>query len=277
MIRRLVAYLYLGDYDPCNEVSIKAFGTIKQHATTAMPAPERHLRKTMFATSQALDECACLAPRKVNSEHQQDKASAYSTVGTLKDSVQVEEPLTIHATMYALADKYQVAGLGDLARDKFEKTLYHHSNSEDFVNAVEIAYTSTPESNRGLRLAVLRAFRICFQVDVTEIPGFEAKLETIDQLSFLLIKSWPTKTEPARSGKPVLPNSTASAAPFSQLFAGHSSSTPATGSGLFANLPSRTPSGLGSSTPVLNTAGNAQTSQTNGFNFGRPAFSTNTR
>jgi len=265
MIRRLVAYLYLGDYDPSDELGIKVFGNIKQHETTTVAAPVCHVRRTMFDTSQAFDECACLA---------------YNAGGILRDSMQVAEPLTIHAAMYALADKYQVTGLGEVAKGKFEKTLHHHYNSEDFVNAVEIAYTSTPESNRGLRDAVLKAFLVCFQVNVTEIPGFEAKLETIDQLSLLLIKSWPKK-EPAKSGNSVLPKSTASASAsassFPPLFSTPIITTPASGGSLFGGLGSRTPSGFGSSMSVPNTAGNAQTSQTNGHGFGGPSSSTTTR
>lgn len=178
--------------------------------------------------------------------------------GTLQDSIQVVEPLTVHATMYALADKYQVEGLGELAKAKFEQRLYHHSNSEDFVNAVQIAYSSTLESNRGLRAAVLKAFRVYFQVNVAEIPGLEAKLETIDELSFLLIKSWPKKTETAKSENAVKTKFAKSAGSFPAPSFG----IPAPTRSLFDGIPSRTPIGFGSFLSVPNGAGNLQTRQT---------------
>ncbi|KAJ4374863.1 hypothetical protein N0V83_001941 [Neocucurbitaria cava] len=110
--------------------------------------------------------------------------------------IQVDSPLTIHATRCALAGKYQVDGLDQLAKEKFDSCLYHHAFSEDFTTAVQVAYGATPESNRGLRDVVVKAFLEQFKVDVTQIPGAEAKLDTMDELALLLIKSWPTKTEP---------------------------------------------------------------------------------
>lgn len=118
----------------------------------------------------------------------------YTAVEKPQTAAEVTNPLTIHATMYALADKYQVSGLGQIAKDKFESCLFHHIHSEDFVSAVQIVYTSTPDSNRGLRDLVIKAFLDHFHVDVLKIPGLEAKLDTIDELSIQLIKSWPVKT-----------------------------------------------------------------------------------
>jgi hypothetical protein len=117
--------------------------------------------------------------------------------------------------MHALADKYHVNGLGEVAKAKFEVCLRHHVNSQDFVTAVQLAYSSTPESNRGLRDAVVNAFLVHFQVKITEVPGLEAKLDTIDELSFLLMKSWPHKTE---KSKPIFGSAAASVKPTSTLF-----------------------------------------------------------
>jgi hypothetical protein len=114
------------------------------------------------------------------------------------NTVEIANPLTIHATMYALGDKYQVAGLCALAKMKFEACLSEHAQSEDFITAVQIAYSSTPDTNRGLRDAVVNAFRTEFKTDIKQMPGAEAKLDCIDELSFLLIKSWPAKIEPEK-------------------------------------------------------------------------------
>ncbi|KAI0584083.1 Kelch repeat and BTB domain-containing protein 1 [Pyrenophora tritici-repentis] len=245
MIRRLVAYLYVGDYDPSHKVGIKAFGNIKQHKSDTEAALTYHPRNLQLKDAEHL-KCACLAPNLTKIEQLvfsigTPELALTSSIGeTICKGIQVKEPLTIHATMYALADKYQVAGLGGVAKAKFEETLHHHSNSVDFINAVQIAYSSTPDSNRGLRDTVVRAFRVHFQVNVAEIPGLEAKLETIDKLSFLLIKSWPKKTEPAQSGYAGLFGSSASserksATPVPSLF-GTMPRPPVTG-GLAASAP----------------------------------------
>ena len=204
MIRRLITYLYVGNYDPCTEGALTAFNDIKQHEPTTPPASAYHVRYHKGGLFGSADFCACLMPnpklikQPVSELKLENKPADYKAVEKLANGLEVLNPLTIHATMYALADKYQVDGLGKLAKDKFEACLHHHSNSEDFVAAVQIAYGSTPETNRGLRDAVVKAFSMYFKVNISEIPGAEAKLETIDELSFLLIKSWPLKTKPQK-------------------------------------------------------------------------------
>jgi hypothetical protein len=207
MIRRLIAYLYLGDYDPCTELVVPQFDSIKQHESITSAASVYHRR-------QDCDLCACLAPNTNNVEQLvseiQSNNSLVSSHKKPRNAVEIDNPLTIHAAMYALADKYHVNGLSEIAKTKFENCLSHHVNSEDFVIAVQLVYSSTPKPNRGLRDVVIKAFLIHFQVNVTEVPGLEDKLDRIDELSFLLIKSWPTKTD---RPKPAVGSAVASAPP----------------------------------------------------------------
>jgi hypothetical protein len=208
MIRRLITYMYLGDYDPCDGLDISRYSYLRQHeSTTTLPATHHpRYRKGMFGSfSFSSDHCACLAPNTKSLDQPARKMappnlpSDYKPVEKAPNTVEVDNPLTIHATMYALGDKYQVDGLSQLAREKFESCLHHHAHSEDFVTAVQLVYSSTPDTNRGLRDVVLSAFRTQFNVDITKMPGAEDKLDTIDELSFLLIKSWPLKSEPTIS------------------------------------------------------------------------------
>ncbi|OAL01024.1 hypothetical protein IQ06DRAFT_136109 [Phaeosphaeriaceae sp. SRC1lsM3a] len=232
MIRRLITYLYLGDYDPSNSWDPHKFKDIDQQGSTTTTSSTYHPRLKAFGTS-ATDPCACLAPNLRNIVQLPktigSNASSLPTCTKAVDEVQVANPLTIHATMYALGDKYHVQGLCELAKEKFESCLQHHAHSEDFVSAVQIVYSSTPDSNRNLRDSVLGAFRTQFQTDITQIPGAEAKLDSIDELSFHLIKSWPTKIEeakPARKSRSRDPNVRDSPSPLpatrpaTSLFAG---------------------------------------------------------
>jgi hypothetical protein len=66
--------------------------------------------------------------------------------------------LIVHAQVYALAEKYSVDGLKELALEKFEKEVESHWNTDDFLQAAEVVYTSTVESDRGMRDIVLRTF-----------------------------------------------------------------------------------------------------------------------
>jgi hypothetical protein len=218
MIRRLITYLYLGDYDPCDGLDILRYNNLRQHVST-VTLPEAHhprYRKGTFGSfSFSSDHCACLAPNTKNLTQPARKMapsslpSDYKPVEKAPNTVEVENPLTIHATMYALGDKYQVDGLSQLAKEKFESCLHHHAHSEDFITAVQLAYSSTPDTNRGLRDVVLSAFRTQFNIDITKMPGAEDKLDTIDELSFLLIKAWPVKTEPPAVSAPKAPANSA--------------------------------------------------------------------
>jgi hypothetical protein len=206
MIRRLIAYLYLGDYDPNNGMALAQFGAIAQHESTSTANPTHHYRRGAFGVS-VTDPCACLAPNAKHADQpvakNTDSQKDYKVYEKTANAVEVANPLTIHASMYALGDKYQVDGLSQLAKEKFESCLHHHAHSEDLITAVQIAYSTTPDSNRGLRDSVMDAFRVHFKTDVASIPGAEAKLDTIDELSFLLIKSWPAKTENKKPAAPL--------------------------------------------------------------------------
>ncbi|KAI4611972.1 hypothetical protein J4E80_007424 [Alternaria sp. BMP 0032] len=297
MIRRLIAYLYLGDYDPTDDIGIAAFEQLKQYDLNTAAAPAHHLRRDVWGSSQPHDQCACLALNLKNVEQpelkveQQKKASQYVSHRKPDNSIEVTNPLAIHASMYAIADKYQVKGLSRLAKTKFRDSLDHHVDSEDFIAAVQLTYSNTPETNRGLRDEIVQAFRTYFKVDITELPGLESKLDTIDELAFLLLKSWPRKMEsaspqkfvssagaahtashlvitagPPTSGSNAIsassnaPVTTTGFASYAHTPGATTSSTPATGS-LFVSLPPRASGGFASFSSTASSTGNAGSSQ----------------
>lgn len=61
--------------------------------------------------------------------------------------------LAFNATMYGLADKYDVKILKVLAQNKFAAALlkFNANHFQDLVKAIEIIYTTTLSSDRGLR------------------------------------------------------------------------------------------------------------------------------
>jgi hypothetical protein len=66
--------------------------------------------------------------------------------------------LIIHAKVYALAEQYAVEGLKVVALGKFRDEARVHWASEDFLQAAELVYTSTPEHDRGLRDVIRNTF-----------------------------------------------------------------------------------------------------------------------
>lgn len=65
-----------------------------------------------------------------------------------------EHPAILQAAMFAVADKYNIAALGDVAKDKFEGSVTEifqtSSNRDCFMDVVEHVYSTTPQSSRGL-------------------------------------------------------------------------------------------------------------------------------
>ena len=71
-------------------------------------------------------------------------------------------PLVAHARMYAIADKYSVPLLKELAKERFATCLKNIESKgiqsldiPTLATAIEIIYTTTPDSDRGLRDAII--------------------------------------------------------------------------------------------------------------------------
>ena len=63
--------------------------------------------------------------------------------------------LTVHAKVFALAEMHCVAGLKELAVEKFRAEARTHWEAENFLRAAEMAYLDTVEDIRELRTAVV--------------------------------------------------------------------------------------------------------------------------
>jgi hypothetical protein len=92
--------------------------------------------------------------------------------------------LITHAKVYAIAEKYGIAGLKALARSKFVDQIDLHLSSPEFPEACQEAYESTFHSDRGLRDVIIQAFRANpslslrpdVEIMVRETPGLAFEL-----------------------------------------------------------------------------------------------------
>ncbi|KAL5115328.1 hypothetical protein ACEQ8H_006773 [Pleosporales sp. CAS-2024a] len=64
--------------------------------------------------------------------------------------------LLLHSKLYTIARKYHVPGLAELAGDKFSRACGKHSNDDMFVTAIKHAFTTTLDSDVGMRKRVYR-------------------------------------------------------------------------------------------------------------------------
>ncbi|KAI4611971.1 hypothetical protein J4E80_007423 [Alternaria sp. BMP 0032] len=92
--------------------------------------------------------------------------------------------LITHAKVYAIAEKYGIAGLKALARSKFAEEVDLHLSSADFPEACQEAYESTYHTDRGLRDVIIQTFRANpslslrpdVEMAVRETPGLAFEL-----------------------------------------------------------------------------------------------------
>lgn len=63
--------------------------------------------------------------------------------------------LTVNALVYATADKYEIDGLKDVAKAKFEEAVLEDWKSPAFAYAAELVFSTTPSSDQGLRSIVI--------------------------------------------------------------------------------------------------------------------------
>ncbi|KAF2679212.1 hypothetical protein K458DRAFT_315048 [Lentithecium fluviatile CBS 122367] len=212
MVRRMVIFFYHLDYDPTSEQLCNRLSKINHSNGPADLATTAHPRINWWLPGSGFKDavqpcyyrfdCPCYCPLAEGERTDQPTAPpvnippAFSQAQTMIRSgagVQMASPLTIHASMYALAEKYQSRCLMLRALKKFKDCVHDHWNTPDFIEAVVIGFSSTQSGNRGMRDAILDAFRICVRVDISKIPGMEERLENFDEPCFHLLKSWPIK------------------------------------------------------------------------------------
>lgn len=90
------------------------------------------------------------------------------------------------AKMYAIADKYDIKGLQSLSRDKFKLAAANNWNHSDLPSAIYTVYTSTPDSNMGLRDIV--ANLISDHMSLLRKSEVEALMRDFNGLAFDLFK-----------------------------------------------------------------------------------------
>lgn len=138
---------------------------LPQSATPVTPPPDSAIS---INTDVSKFKSKAKSPRSPRSPAQKrQRASPYESEASSDyesndedDEVGEEEShLLLHTRVYALAEKYDIPSLKDLAQSKFEMAMACFYDSSEFADAIEEVYCSTIDSDRGLRDVVLEAFR----------------------------------------------------------------------------------------------------------------------
>jgi hypothetical protein len=88
--------------------------------------------------------------------------------------------------MYEIGDKYDVLGLKQLALAKFSLACTEHWDSRKFASAAHYAFSTTPESDKGLRDIVTKT--ISDHMQILKSPAVEALLTEFNGLAVALLK-----------------------------------------------------------------------------------------
>lgn len=100
--------------------------------------------------------------------------------------------LCLHAKVYALGEKYGIEHLKMFALRSFEAEVELHLQSKDFLSAIEEAYTSTVEKDRGLRDAIVKTMKK--HKDLLKKPSVQAIVKST-QLGYDLLMKFASEEE----------------------------------------------------------------------------------
>lgn len=98
---------------------------------------------------------------------------------------EAQQPMT-HSQMYECADKYDVAGLKDLAKEKFKLACDASWNDATFAAAATHAFTTTPDNDMGLRDVVIETLKN--HLELINKPEIEVLLTEFNGLAFGILK-----------------------------------------------------------------------------------------
>ncbi|KAI0815426.1 BTB/POZ protein [Xylaria sp. FL0064] len=136
-VEMMVYYIYHADYNAPRHVPSR--GQIGQDDSTHILSPKSIINATENLLAEEPSTNPTLDGMAVD--------FALPNLGPQTTS----SDLAFHALVYNLAGKYSVRGLKSLAVRKFKQTATQYWDSGDLLEAARNAYTSTAETDRGLR------------------------------------------------------------------------------------------------------------------------------
>ncbi|KAH7012273.1 uncharacterized protein B0I36DRAFT_256736 [Microdochium trichocladiopsis] len=95
---------------------------------------------------------------------------------------QMHSALSFHTAMYALADKYLVPELKALAVTKFRVAARGSWSARHFLDSTQKVYTSTPETDRGMRDVVVEVFQE--HIELLDMEEARQVLKTLPALTY---------------------------------------------------------------------------------------------
>ncbi|KAJ8106542.1 hypothetical protein OPT61_g9463 [Boeremia exigua] len=97
------------------------------------------------------------------------------------------DQLLTHAKMYEMGDKYDVEGLKDLAREKFDRACKHFWKTPSFAVAAHHAFSTTVDDDKGLRDIV--STTISEHIELVNDPGVSVLMTQFNGLALGVLQA----------------------------------------------------------------------------------------
>jgi hypothetical protein len=192
IVKLLIQYLYEGEYEPHvpNETTIfsdtmefSGFQRIKSDSRSKRYGQE-YTYEFSHTCTHFNDYCSrCLVcPHHICSEDCNYTCQNYICDTCTRPIIIGPASQTLdHAKMYEIADKYDVVGLKDLAREKFKLSCCTFWDKDEFSIAAHYAFSTTMADDKGLRDII--SSTIADHMQLIQKPEIQALLSEHNGLS----------------------------------------------------------------------------------------------
>ncbi|KAK5080168.1 hypothetical protein LTR05_008774 [Lithohypha guttulata] len=135
--------------------------TIKLGKTAALSAINRAIAAASEIHVYGEDEWAVGTAKKSKKDKKKKKKGQLSKPRLRNHDRDVNTArLVVNTLVYALADKYEIDDLKAQAKQKFEEAVVQDWDSQAFAYAAELVFSTTPNSDRGLRTVVTKTINM---------------------------------------------------------------------------------------------------------------------
>lgn len=173
--------------DACDDPEIVKLMVDYFYSFDYLPDAEERVRRATPHGSLFLKE---LVDELIMQQESEENGSTVDDTSTKHNQPpKLQNFIVEHAKIFAMAVKYQIDGLRDLAVQKFDREMnkssaHHHDN---FAQALSIVYTSTPDDMKQLRSSVELALDYFYEHLIRK-DDIKAVISSTPQLSFALLE-----------------------------------------------------------------------------------------
>lgn len=217
-VKLMIDYLYLGDYDPGTVLVVDPMTLLDDRKNCGQISPDmqpsessqesgtKRSWETQPVTTGAVDSGPVQVEEdfwtvplrkktKKDVKKERKKRIAWHEpepesepepslpVGQVANGAISSSFFAIHATVFAIACKYDIKPLEDIARQKFQDQTKCNWDIVDLTAAMEVVFDQTPESELELR-RILKDVIVRHALILVQHPSFESAVTRIEGLAY---------------------------------------------------------------------------------------------